>query len=117
MSERIVSTSVRRGAFSAGDSNKPTAVGSKPFTGLRARDARIGEVSLGWDGSGSTNSAATSRAVGSVSSVHRLSADQERDLVNAAEAGGADARRELVDAFLPSIAALARHYPRGIGVE
>jgi RNA polymerase primary sigma factor len=52
-----------------------------------------------------------------VSPVHRLSADQERDLVNAAEAGGADARRELVDAFLPSIAALARHYPRGIGVE
>jgi RNA polymerase primary sigma factor len=47
----------------------------------------------------------------------RLTAGQERDLVIAAEAGDGDARRRLVDAFLPSITALARRYPRGVGLQ
>jgi RNA polymerase primary sigma factor len=44
-------------------------------------------------------------------------AQQERDLAIAAEAGGPDARRKLVEAFLPSIAGLARRFPPRIGVE
>ena len=35
----------------------------------------------------------------------------------AAESGGASASRRLVDAFLPSIAGLARRFPTGAGVE
>src|SRR5215211_5040421 len=47
----------------------------------------------------------------------RLTVQQERDLVIAAEAGGPDARRDLVEAFLPSIAGLAHRFPHGSGVE
>jgi RNA polymerase primary sigma factor len=43
----------------------------------------------------------------------RLTRVQERDLVIAAEAGDPDARRKLVEAFLPSIGALARRFSRG----
>jgi RNA polymerase primary sigma factor len=46
-----------------------------------------------------------------------LTAQQERDLVIAAEGGGSDARRDLVEAFLPSIAGVARRFPHGSGVE
>jgi len=52
-----------------------------------------------------------------VTDTKRLSAQQERDLVIATEAGDLDACRRLVEAFLPAIAALARHYPSGIGVQ
>jgi RNA polymerase sigma factor (sigma-70 family) len=38
---------------------------------------------------------------------------QERDLVIAAEAGDPDARRRLVETFLPSIGAVARRFSRG----
>jgi RNA polymerase sigma factor (sigma-70 family) len=47
----------------------------------------------------------------------RLTADEERALVIATEAGDVDACRRLVEAFLPAIAALARRFPAGIGVE
>jgi RNA polymerase primary sigma factor len=47
----------------------------------------------------------------------QLTARQERDLVIAAEAGGRDARRDLVEAFLPSIAGVAHRFPHGRGVE
>lgn len=47
----------------------------------------------------------------------RLTATQERDLVIATEAGDPDACGRLVDAFLPSIAALACHFPTGVGVQ
>jgi RNA polymerase primary sigma factor len=47
----------------------------------------------------------------------RLTAQEERDLVLAAEAGGAEERRELVEAFLPSIGGLARRFPAAAGVE
>jgi RNA polymerase primary sigma factor len=47
----------------------------------------------------------------------RLNADQERDLVIATEAGDPDACHRLVEAFLPPIAALARRFPTGIGIE
>jgi RNA polymerase primary sigma factor len=47
----------------------------------------------------------------------RLTAQQERDLVIATAAGDLDACRRLVEAFLPLIAALARRYPNGIGVQ
>ena len=46
-----------------------------------------------------------------------LTRQQERDLVVAAEAGDVDASRRLVEVFLPSIAALARHFPTGAGIE
>jgi RNA polymerase primary sigma factor len=46
-----------------------------------------------------------------------LTAKEERDLVVAAQGGGADARRELVEAFLPSIGGVARRFPTGAGVE
>jgi RNA polymerase primary sigma factor len=46
-----------------------------------------------------------------------LTAQEERDLVIAAEAGGPDARRDLVEAFLPSIAGVAHRFPHGNGVE
>jgi RNA polymerase primary sigma factor len=41
----------------------------------------------------------------------RLNPEQERDLVVAAERGDPGARRRLVEAFLPSIGALARRFP------
>jgi RNA polymerase primary sigma factor len=47
----------------------------------------------------------------------RLTARQERELIIAAEAGDADACRELVAAFLPAIAALAGGFRGVIGVE
>jgi RNA polymerase primary sigma factor len=46
-----------------------------------------------------------------------LTPQQERDLVIGAEAGDADASRELVEAFLPAIAGVAGHFPAAIGVE
>jgi RNA polymerase primary sigma factor len=42
---------------------------------------------------------------------NRLTARQERDLVIAAECGDSDARRKLVEAFLPAIAGLAVGFP------
>jgi RNA polymerase primary sigma factor len=47
----------------------------------------------------------------------RLTAQQERDLVIAAEGGDADACRKLVEAFLPPIAGLARSFHGGTAVE
>jgi RNA polymerase sigma factor (sigma-70 family) len=47
----------------------------------------------------------------------RLDARQEQDLVVAAEAGDPEARRRLVETFLPLIAATARRYDRGMAVE
>ena len=47
----------------------------------------------------------------------RLSRRQERDLVIAAESGDAEACRRLVEAFLPAIAAVARQFPSGAGVD
>jgi RNA polymerase primary sigma factor len=47
----------------------------------------------------------------------QLLPEQERDLVIATEAGDAVACRELVDAFLPAIGAMARNYNTGAGVE
>jgi RNA polymerase sigma factor (sigma-70 family) len=46
-----------------------------------------------------------------------LTARQERDLVVAAEAGDADACRELVEAFLPAITSVAGSFLTGMGVE
>jgi RNA polymerase sigma factor (sigma-70 family) len=46
-----------------------------------------------------------------------LTPRQERDLVIGAEAGDADASRELVEAFLPAIAGVAGHFPPATGVE
>jgi RNA polymerase primary sigma factor len=43
----------------------------------------------------------------------RLSAEQERDLVVAAEAGDEAACRQLVDAFLPAIGGVARRFDTG----
>jgi RNA polymerase primary sigma factor len=47
----------------------------------------------------------------------RLTAQQERGLLIAAEAGDQDARRQLVDAFLPAIGGLALGLYGGVGVE
>ncbi|HEV7709480.1 MAG TPA: sigma-70 family RNA polymerase sigma factor [Asanoa sp.] len=47
----------------------------------------------------------------------RLTRREEQALVIATEAGDRDACRRLVDAFLPSIAAVARHFPTGAGVS
>jgi RNA polymerase primary sigma factor len=52
-----------------------------------------------------------------VVSPKRLTAVQERELVVAAEGGDADACRHLIEAFLPAIAALARQFPAGAGIE
>jgi RNA polymerase primary sigma factor len=52
-----------------------------------------------------------------VTQAGRLTAQQERDLVIAAEAGDPDACRRLVEAFIPAIAGLAGRFPRGIGVQ
>ena len=62
-------------------------------------------------------SVARARSVGSGTDPERLSPRQERDLVIAAESGGPSASQKLVDAFLPSIAGLARRVPTGAGVE
>jgi RNA polymerase sigma factor (sigma-70 family) len=43
--------------------------------------------------------------------------EQERDLVIATEAGDEVACRQLVEAFLPAIGAIARRYETGAGVE
>jgi RNA polymerase primary sigma factor len=43
----------------------------------------------------------------------RLTKEQERDLVVAAERGDPSARRKLVEAFMPSIAGVARQFPTG----
>jgi RNA polymerase primary sigma factor len=51
-----------------------------------------------------------------VSHAQRLTARQERDLVVAAETGDADARRKLVEAFMPAIASLAGGFLSGMGV-
>jgi len=48
---------------------------------------------------------------------HRLSPHEERDLAIAAGAGEPDGSQDLVEAFLPSIAGLARHFPSGSGVD
>jgi RNA polymerase primary sigma factor len=48
---------------------------------------------------------------------NHISAHEERELVVAAESGDVDARRRLVDTFLPAIAGLARHFPIGAGVQ
>jgi RNA polymerase primary sigma factor len=55
--------------------------------------------------------------VGSVRLRERLTREQETELVIAAEGGGEEARRRLVEAFLPAIAGLARRFPTGIGIE
>ena len=47
----------------------------------------------------------------------RLSTQQERVLVISAEAGDADACRQLVEAFRPAILGLARSFHRASGVE
>jgi len=47
----------------------------------------------------------------------RLTTTQERDLVIATEAGDLQACHRLVEAFLPPIAAMARRFPSGIGIE
>jgi RNA polymerase primary sigma factor len=46
-----------------------------------------------------------------------LSAERERDLVVATERGDAGACRQLVDAFLPAIAGVARRFDGGRGVQ
>jgi RNA polymerase primary sigma factor len=48
-----------------------------------------------------------------VNQAERLTPEQERDLVVAAERGDAGARRKLVEAFMPSIAGVARRFPTG----
>ena len=47
----------------------------------------------------------------------RLSAEQERQLVVATEGGDTAACRELVEAFLPAIAAVARRFPTDARVQ
>ncbi|HEY2193933.1 MAG TPA: sigma-70 family RNA polymerase sigma factor [Actinomycetospora sp.] len=46
-----------------------------------------------------------------------LTPEQERELVVATEAGDLEASRRLVEVFLPSIAAHARRYSTGLGVQ
>jgi RNA polymerase primary sigma factor len=46
-----------------------------------------------------------------------LTPRRERQLVLAAEAGDEEARRKLVEVFKPAIAALARRFPIGAGIE
>jgi len=55
--------------------------------------------------------------VSSADSHTGLSRQHEQELVVGAEAGDPVACRELVEAFLPAIASVARSYPSGIGVE
>jgi RNA polymerase sigma factor (sigma-70 family) len=55
--------------------------------------------------------------IGPMADAARLTAQQERDLVRATEAGDLAACRRLVEAFLPAIAAQARRLPVGLGVQ
>ena len=55
--------------------------------------------------------------LGRVVQTEPLTPRQERDLVIGAEAGDADASRELVEAFLPAIAGVAGHFPTASGIE
>jgi RNA polymerase primary sigma factor len=55
--------------------------------------------------------------VRSVRKAQRLTPQQERELVMAAQAGDPQRRRQLVEAFLPAIGGIARRYPDGMGVE
>lgn len=59
----------------------------------------------------------STRPFGLMTGAVRLTTEQERDLVIATEAGDLDACHRLVEAFLPPIAALARRFPAGIGIE
>src|SRR5436190_8449278 len=52
-----------------------------------------------------------------MSHAEQLTLGQEQELVVAAEGGDRDACRCLVESFLPAIARVARHFPRGIGVN
>jgi RNA polymerase primary sigma factor len=52
-----------------------------------------------------------------MSHAERLTPGQVQELVVAAEGGDRDACRRLVESFLPAIAGVARHFPRGIGVN
>jgi RNA polymerase primary sigma factor len=52
-----------------------------------------------------------------MSQAERLTPREEQDLVIRAEAGDADASRKLVASFLPAIAAIAKRFPTGAGVE
>jgi RNA polymerase primary sigma factor len=52
-----------------------------------------------------------------VSLAERLTPGREKELVIAAEGGDAEARGQLVEAFLPAITGLARRFPTGIGVN
>jgi len=61
--------------------------------------------------------AATARHDASLIRHARLTPDEELDLVTAAEAGDRDACRELVHAFLPAIAGVARHFWTGSGLD
>jgi RNA polymerase primary sigma factor len=62
-------------------------------------------------------SAATARHDASRILHARLTPNEELDLIAAAEAGDRDACRQLVQAFLPAIAAVARHFRIGSGVD
>jgi RNA polymerase primary sigma factor len=50
------------------------------------------------------------------SALHRLTSNEELDLITAAEAGDRVASRDLVEAFLPAIAGIARQFPFGARV-
>ncbi len=47
----------------------------------------------------------------------RLTTGQERELVIAADGGDPDACRDLIEAFLPAVVAVARRFPTGAGIE
>jgi RNA polymerase primary sigma factor len=64
-----------------------------------------------------TRSASTGSSVGSVSHAEALTPPQEQALVLAAERGDADARRKLVELFMPAIVGVALGFPTGAGVE
>ena len=70
----------------------------------------------GWVVAGQISIGLTRRGV-AVSHAQRLTTEQERDLVIAAERGDADASGRLVEAFLPAIVGLAAGFPPGLGVE
>ena len=56
-------------------------------------------------------------SIGSVSQPEALTPPQEQALVLAAEAGDADARRKLVELFMPAIVGVALGFPTGAGIE
>jgi RNA polymerase primary sigma factor len=64
-----------------------------------------------------TRSASRGSSVGSVCHADALTPRQERALVVAAESGDADARRTLVEVFMPAIAGVALGFRTGRGVE